>query len=270
MNETPRSADGFTAIAIEVSERIATIELCRPEVMNRFDHELHEQFAGALTSCAHDDNVLAVVLQAAGKVFSAGGSTDLMKDAAGPLPRRMMLVDQGRELFRTVCDFPKPLVIALEGDAYGLGATIALMGDAIVTHPTVKIADTHVVMGLVAGDGGLVSWPQTVGMAVAKRHLLTGDPLRGERAYQLGAVTDLVDTRNEVRAAARAIAARMASLPPMAVQLTKRGFNKLQHARVDDVFDYGFLLEAMSFGTDDLQEAVLAFLEKRPGVWRGQ
>jgi enoyl-CoA hydratase len=253
-----------------ISDGVCTLTLSRPEVMNRFDHELHEEFPRALRALAAHQEVRCVLLASTGKVFSAGGSTDIMTDATGALPRRLELIDQGRDLFRAVADFPKPIVVALEGDAYGLGATVALMGDIIVTHPEVRIADTHVRMGIAAGDGGLVAWPASVGMAVAKRHLLTGDSLSGERAYQLGAVTDLVDTRDDVEPAARALAERVATLPPMAVQLTKRGFNKLTHAAIDNGFDLGFYLEAMSFGTEDIKEAVAAFLEKRPGVWRGQ
>jgi enoyl-CoA hydratase len=264
------SAPDFTALTVEVADGVGTLTMSRPEVLNRFDHALHSEFPVAMGILAADESVRAVLLKSTGKVFSAGGDTDIMKDAASALPRRLVLVDQGRTLFRSVADFPKPLVVALEGDAYGLGATIALMADAVVTHPTVRIADTHVRMGITAGDGGLVAWPMSVGMMAAKRHLLTGDSLSGERAYQLGAISDLVDDRDAVLPAAVALTERLASLPPMAVQLTKRGFNKLQHSRTDDVFDLGFYLEAMSFGTEDLLEAVAAFLEKRPGQWKGR
>lgn len=266
----PSEPAEFASMKVTVDGHIATIELSRPEVLNVFDHTLHHEFPSAFTMLAKDPQVRVAVLRSTGRVFSAGGSTDMMKDATGPLPSRLGVIDDGRTLFRSIADFPKPLVVALEGDAYGLGATVAMMGDAIVSHPTVKIADTHVVMGLVAGDGGLVAWPMTVGMTVAKRHLLTGDPLSGQRAYDLGAVTDLAEDRDGVVPLAYKVAERMASLPPMAVQLTKRGFNKLHHARIEDGFDLGFYLEAMSLGTEDLHEAVAAFLERRKPDFKGQ
>jgi len=262
--------DSFTGIALASKDGVGTLELCRPEVLNRFDEVLHSEFPRALGVFSADESIRVALLKSTGKVFSAGGSTDIMKDAMSSLPRRLELIDHGRALFRAICDFPKPLVVALEGDTYGLGATVALMGDALVTHPNVKIADTHILMGITAGDGGVVAWPASVGLMVAKRHLLTGEALSGERAYQLGAVSDLVAERGAVLGRATEIAAKIASLPPMAVQLTKRAFNKLQSSRIEEAFDLGFYLEAMSFGTEDVREAVNAFLEKRPGVWTGR
>ena len=182
----------------------------------------------------------------------------------------MNQIDEGRRLFRTFADFPKPVVVALHGDVYGVATSIVLTADAIVAARGVKLSDPHVHMGLVAGDGGCVTWPLNLPLVRAKRHLLWGEPLLAEDAHRLGMVTDLVDTPDEVRTAARALAERVASLPPVAVQLTKRALNKYVHSRIDDVFDTAFYLEAISVNTEDMREAVTAFLEKRAGVWRGR
>ena len=125
-------------------------------------------------------------------------------------------------------------------------------------------------MGLVAGDGGTVAWPSAMGMIRAKRHLLTGDPMTAAEAYRMGIVTDLVDQPEQVLDAALALARRMASLPPLAVQLTKRALNKVMMARVDEALDLAMYLEGVTFGSDDLLEAVAAFKEKRKGVWKGR
>ena len=128
----------------------------------------------------------------------------------------------------------------------------------------------HVHMGLVAGDGGVIAWPINMAMTLAKRHLLWGDALSAEDAHRIGLVTDLVATRDEVDALAAKLAARVAGLPPVAVQLTKRALNKVVQSRTDEAFDLGFYLEAVSLGSEDMVEAVTAFLEKRRGVWRGR
>ncbi|HEV7792117.1 MAG TPA: enoyl-CoA hydratase/isomerase family protein, partial [Pseudonocardia sp.] len=218
---------------------VAEIQLSRPELLNRFDEALHHELIAAIEEVTSDEGVLAVVLSSTGKYFSAGGDTEIMLAAAKDTQVRMALLDNGRRLFRALADFPKPLVIALAGDTFGLGATVVLLGDAVVTAPDVKIADTHVRMGLVAGDGGAVAWPVNMPLARAKRHLLTGDPLTGAEAHQFGLVSDLVADRTEVRPAALALAARLADLPPLAVQLTKRALNKYLSSHTDDVLDLG-------------------------------
>jgi len=92
----------------------------------------------------------------------------------------------------------------------------------------------------VAGDGGCLVWPQAAGMLRARRHLLTGDPLDAPTAYQLGIVTDVVDEPDEVLSYARKIAARIAALPPLAVQGTKQALNRVSALRADEVVDLAF------------------------------
>lgn len=263
--------DSFEALRVDrLADGVAQVELCRPELLNRFDQTLHGELPRALHELAVDRDVHAVVLASTGRYFSAGGDTDIMREAATDPQTRYRLVDEGRRLFRALADFPKPLVVALAGDAYGLGATVALLTDAVVTTPEVRIADTHVKMAIAAGDGGGVAWPANMPLLRAKRHLLTGDPLTGAEAHGFGLVSDLVDDVEDVLPAAIALAERMASLPPLAVQLTKRLLNQTMLSRATEVLDLGFYLEAATLASDDLQEAVDAFTEKREARWRGR
>lgn len=261
---------GWQTLEVETEDAVAEIRLTRPDLLNRFDMQLHRELADAITALASRQDVRAVVLSSTGRVFSAGGDIKVMLEAAGDIGHRMQMIDEGRHLFRCVADFPKPLLVALAGNSYGLSTSIILLADAIVASRDVEFSDPHVHMGLVAGDGGTTAWPTAMGMIRAKRHLLTGDPMSAELAFQLGVVTDLVDSREEVLPAAKALAARLAALPPLAVQMTKRGLNKAVMARADEVMDLSFYLEAISFGTQDLQEAVAAFKEKRPGAFQGR
>ena len=259
----------WSALQLTITDRVAEIRLCRPELMNRIDMQLHRELGDVLRVVAGDAQVLALVLSSTGRVFSAGGDTKLMLEAAANMAQRMTLLDEGRQLFRSFADFPKPLVVALAGNAYGLGASLILTADAIVSSPAIEFSDPHVHMGLVAGDGGTVAWPSAMGMVRAKRHLLTGDPMTAAEAYRMGIVTDLVDQPEQVLAAAHALARKMASLPPLAVQLTKRALNKVMMARADEALDLAMYLEGVTFGSEDLLEAVAAFKEKRKGVWKG-
>ena len=257
-------------LSFTVDGYVAEITLTRPEVLNRFDFELHTAFTEVLLELRQRTDVRAVVLASSGKVFSAGGDFELMLACRADVAFRNRAVDEGRLLFRLLADVPVPVVVALQGDAIGLGATVALACDAIVASRTASIADPHVAIGLVAGDGGCVVWPAAAGMLRAKRYLLTGDRLTAEDAWAMGLVTDLVDGPDDVLPAARALAARMAALPPLAVQGTKRALNRLVQQRAGEVLDLSFALEAASMASDDLAEAIAAFKERREPKYQGR
>jgi enoyl-CoA hydratase/carnithine racemase len=259
------------ALTLEIVDGVATVELSRPDDLNRFDNLLHDELEEAIAEIAVDPDARALLLCGSGKVFSGGGDAARMLAAAQEDPHaRMVGVDRGRRLFRLCTDFPKPFVAAVHGDVFGVATSLVLTADALVSTPGVKFVDPHVHMGLVAGDGGAIAWPINMPAALAKRHLLWGEPMKAEDAHRVGLVTDLVDTADQVRPHAEKLAARVAALPPVAVQLTKRTLNKVIQSRIDEAFDLGFYLEAITVGTEDMVEAVNAFLEKRRPTWKGR
>ncbi len=259
----------FRALAIEVADGVAELRLTRPELLNRFDDVLLGELGPALAELAADPNVRAVVWTSTGKHFSAGGDTDTILAGHDDEAHLIAGIEQGKALYRAFASFTKPLVVALHGHAFGVATTLVLTADAIVTTPSAKLVDPHVHIALVAGDGGAVSWPVNMPLVRAKRHLLWGEPLTGQQAYDLGLVSDLVETAEQVRECAFELAARVAALPPVAVQLTKATLNAGLAARMAEVLDIGFANEAISNRTDDVVEAVTAFKEGRPGQWTG-
>ncbi len=172
----------FEALTIDRQGPMTEITLNRPQLLNRFDAALHAELTIALGEVQDDPGSRVVVLASTGRAFSAGGDFALMRSGHGdPLARRRM-VDDGRRLLKTLLDMPQPVLAAVQGPAVGLGATVALACDAVIAARSAWLADTHVAIGLVAGDGGCIVWPQSVGMLMARRHLLTGDRLSAERA----------------------------------------------------------------------------------------
>ena len=262
--------DAFPGLRVEARGAVWQITLSRPEVLNRFDDELHRGFIDVLERLRDARDVRAVVLAAEGKVFSAGGNFDLMRDAHADPAARRETVDDARRLLSALIDVPQPIVVALNGAAMGLGATVVLACDAVVAHPKAVLADTHVNIGLVAGDGGCLVWPAAAGMLRARRHLLTGDPVDARLAYELGLVTDLVETPEEVLPAACALAERIAALPPLAVQGTKRVLNRITQQRAGEMLDLSLAYEEATLASDDLLEGIAAFQEKRPGRYTGR
>ncbi|MCV7102750.1 enoyl-CoA hydratase/isomerase family protein [Mycobacterium palustre] len=249
---------------------VCEISLIRPNLLNRFDNQAQIELAATLEGLANNVDVRAIVLGSTGKAFSAGGDFALMQAAHDDADSRRETVEAGLRILKSFRALPQPVIAAVQGPAIGLGATVALMCDVVVAARTAKLADTHVQVGLVAGDGGCLVWPQAVGMLRARRHLLTGDALDAATAYQLGLVTDIVDEPDDVLPLARQIARRIAALAPLAVQGTKRALNHVTSLRAAEVVELAFELEEKTLTSDDLLEGIAAFKEGRAANFVGR
>jgi enoyl-CoA hydratase len=258
------------SVLVEVRDFIMQITFNRPDTLNAIDQEMHHTLVETLNGLAGRRDVRVVVLASTGKHFSAGGDLNEVFRIQESAEVRQTFQETGRALMNALLDVPVPVVVALHGDAHGLGANIVLACDMVVAAKRARLSDTHVVAGMVAGDGGCVVWPQAMGMMWAKRHLLTGQFIGAEQAYARGLVTDLVETSEEALPAARALAERIASLPPVAVQGTKRSLNRVMQQRAGEVFEYSLALEQISLLSSDIREAVNAFKEKRKPVYKGE
>jgi enoyl-CoA hydratase len=257
-------------LTLEREGAVRFLTLSRPELLNRFDGELHADFIEGLNEVSQDREARAVVLASTGKVFSAGGDFELMRRAHDDPVVRRGIVEDAHRLLTALIGLPQPIVVAVHGAAIGLGATVVLSCDAVVAARQAQIADSHVNVGLVAGDGGCVVWPAAVGMVRARRHLLTGDPLDADTAFQLGLVTDLVDSPEAALPAALEIAQRMAALPPLAVQLTKKALNRGLLQRAGEVLELSLAYEEATLASDDLLEGIAALKERRTGSFTGR
>ena len=260
----------YETLEITQDGPIARLTLTRPDLYNRIDEPAHRELIQAFRSLNYRPGTRAVLWTAQGKHFSAGGD---MKEIYGQhehLQQRLDQFQQAKDIIYALLEIPYPVVVALHGDTYGLGASLILCCDALVACRKAKFGDTHVKIGLVAGDGGAVVWPASIGMMRAKRYLLTGKLLTGEEGYQLGLVSDLVDTPEECRAEAEKIAREIAALAPIGVQGTKRTLNAALRHRAAEVLELGLMHEMMSIGTKDLLEAVGEFKEKRSPVFHGK
>jgi enoyl-CoA hydratase len=258
------------SILYSVENHIATIVLNRPDTLNAVDAEMHHLLLDALLDIRGNSDVRVVLLKAEGRAFSAGGDLNEILRLQGDYNRRASMCDIGVRLMEALIDSPVPIVVALHGDAFGLGASLALACDIIVASKNARLADTHVKVGLVAGDGGCLTWPMSMGFNRAKRYLLTGKMLPAEKAFDFGLVSDLVETPEEVLPAAITIAEEIAALPPIAVSGTKKALNQLAKSRSNEVFPIGMTHELVSAGSEDILEAVTAFKEKRKPTYQGK
>lgn len=259
----------FTKLTLTHGQ-VATLELACPDEGNGFGETLHGEFPVALAELAADTDIRVILLHAQGRMFSAGGSLSYLKALSQDGDLRRRTLREGQELFTRLSTMPVPVVAAVQGHAIGVGATIATSCDVVVAWKDAKFGDPHVPIGLVAGDGGALSWSAAAGATRAKRALLTGDPISAADAYRFGLVTDLVDTPEEAYPAALAIAERIAALPPLAVQGTKRAFNAMTRRRLSENLEIGLLSEMETLASEDFAEAIAAAEARRPGVYSGR
>ncbi len=211
-----------------------------------------------------DPEVHVVVLTGAGRTFSAGGNViGMQQKIDDPTAWDAGMPEAKRIVFRMLeCD--KPIIARVNGHAVGLGATIALLCDIIIIIASegAKIGEPHVGAGLVAGDGGAVIWPQLVGFARAKEYLLTGDLMTATEAERIGLINHVVPA-DQLDEKVYALANRLAAGAMKSIRWTKQAINiplrQIAHASMD----LSLSLETQSNRTQDHQEAVRAFSEKR-------
>ena len=262
----PASYDGIRAERIGPVLKL-TIDNPRSD-LNVVDEQLHHELALLMAELRRERDARAILLTGSKRAFSAGG--DFAWFPALQEPGRLEeLRLAAKALIWDLLDVPMPIVCALNGHAVGLGASIALLCDAVFMAGSATIADPHVRVGLVAGDGGTVAWPLAIGPMLAKRYLLTGDPVTAADAASLGLVTEAVPD-DEVLDRATAFARRLAAGAPLALQGTKQAVNALVRDALSRSFDLATALEIGTFGSADHAEALAARAEKRPPEFRGQ
>ncbi|WP_372500583.1 enoyl-CoA hydratase-related protein (plasmid) [Tistrella mobilis] len=259
----------YQCFTFERRNRVLTATINRPEAMNAVNARLHEEFSRLFTDLAMDPDSDVVVLTGAGRAFCAGGDINWMQehiDVPGEFERTGL---EAKRIVFSQLDLEKPLICRLNGHATGLGATIALMCDIIIASDKAKIGDPHVSVGLVAGDGGAVIWPQLIGFARAKEFLLTGDLLTAPEAARIGLINRAV-APERLDDEVYALADRLAGGATKAIRWTKTATNialkQLAHSMMDACIGY----ESMSNLTEDHREAVAAFREKRKPAFTGR
>jgi 2-(1,2-epoxy-1,2-dihydrophenyl)acetyl-CoA isomerase len=208
------------AIGVETAAGIATVTIRRPDMRNALDEEVLTGLTAALEAADEDGDTHAVVLTGEGSAFSAGGD----------IPTVVEWREADRERFETelgryqavvsqLRSMATPSVAAVNGAAVGAGCDLALACDVRVVAPSAELVEGFVTIGLVSGDGGAWLLPRLIGESMAKRYLLTGDPIDAEAAVEMGlAVAEDEDPVGR----AREFAARLRDLPAAAVGRTKR------------------------------------------------
>lgn len=262
----------YKALQIEKRRSVMVITLHNPP-MNASFPAMHLELSHIFSTINRDPDVKVVVLTGAGdRAFSAGGDVKNML-------RRLTTADhaawlrgmrEAKDLVYSILRLEKPLITRINGHAMGLGATLAVLGDFSYMIETAQIADTHVKVGLTAGDGGSMMWPLLMGFMNAKRYLLTGDALTGKEAADIGLITGSAASMQELDELCFGMADRLANGATLAVNATKASINILLRRLLEGVMEAHLGAETLTYLSKDHLEAAKAFSEKRSPDFKGE
>jgi enoyl-CoA hydratase len=269
-NEDIGDAERYAAFSHLTIDRptdtILRITLDAPAI-NAVGPEAHGELADIWPVLDRDPSVRVALIRGAGRGFSAGGSVELVESILDDEAARLRVLREARDLVFNLIDCATPIVSAIHGPAVGAGLVAALLADVSVAGRTARIIDGHTRLGVAAGDHAAVCWPLLCGMAKAKYHLLTCEPVSGEEAERIGLVSLVVDD-DEVQDRAQAVAEQLAAGAQSALRFTKHTLNHWYRAQLP-AFDASVAYEMLGFTGDDAREGLASHREKRAPDFRG-
>jgi enoyl-CoA hydratase/carnithine racemase len=249
------------SIVVEFDGPIRIVRLNRPEQLNATNRELHKGLAELFPQLDADTGARAVVLTGNGRAFSAGGDFDYLDALTQDVELRRETLDHGRQIVVGMTKCRPPIVAAVNGPAVGLGCSLVALSDVVFMAQSAHLADPHVVLGLVAADGGPITWPLLTSLQLAKEYALTGDRIPAERAAQIGLVNHVCPD-DEVFDRALDCARRIAKLPQRATEDTKRAMNMHLERAVLATLDFALAAEDRSFTSPELRANLDRMMKK--------
>jgi len=260
----------FQNILLKKEEGIATITVNRPEVRNALDTQTREELLAALADVAADEDVRVVIFTGAGdQAFVSGADIRVFKEMTPPKILEFSYSLGGMGLYRKVEQLDKPTIAAINGYALGGGCELALVCDIRVASEKSRFGQPEINIGIMPGAGGTQRLPRLIGMGRAKELCFTGDMIDAREAERIGLVDKVVPSE-QLEAAVMELARRIASKSPVILKYIKRALDRSMRTDLDS----GLAFEAQSlstcFGTEDKNEGVNAFLEKRKPEFKGR
>jgi len=259
---------GYEHLLIERQGKVLRVSLNAPAQLNAIGFAMESELLRLFQDLRQDRATAVVILTGEGRAFSAGGDLNHSLDLIGDTALIKEEFDLARRFVNALLEVEQPIICRLNGDAIGLGATLALFCDLIVAAGTARIGDPHVRVGLVAGDGGAVIWPLLIGYARAKQYLLGGELIGAREAQQMGLINFCVPLA-ELDVIVDQWAQRWANGARNAIQWTKATLNLGLKEQAARMLDAGLAYEMASLQSKDHLEAVHAFQEKRKPQFTG-
>lgn len=262
----------YETLLVEKEENIVLVTLNRPDKLNALNRTMGYELRRLFQELGGDPETRAVIFTGAGRAFCAGGDIqDIMVDLA---PAGIGEKEEALRLFDLVAwelvNLEKPTIAAINGVAVGGGCCLALACDIRIASTQARMGLVFVRRGLSAADMG-ATWllPRIVGAGWAAQLLFTGDIIEAELARSIGLVNELLSPE-ELLPRAKELARKLAAGPPLALKMTKRALNRSLHRGMAEHLDFEAAVQTYCFYTEDHQEGVRSFVEKREPQFKGK
>jgi enoyl-CoA hydratase len=243
-------------VVVSADGPIRIVTLNRPDAHNGINRVMHQALARVWDQLAADDEARAVVMTGQGSNFSAGGDFDYMQENIDDAELRAQTIAEGKAIVTGMVRCPLPVIAAVNGPAVGLGCSLALLSDLVLMADSSFLADPHLRMGLVPGDGGMV-WPALIGLSRAKEYLFLGERIPAPKAVELGLASRVVPA-DELMGEAITLAHRLVKVPAAALRSTKGALNAYLEAQLPNAFERAFVGELESMNSPEHRDAVTA------------
>ena len=257
----------YETLLVERRGRVAVVTINRPDKMNALNIKTRQEGAAVLDELRDDDSVRVVVFTGAGeKAFVAGADIGEFADRTAVTQRDVMT---GRSLFTAVDTFPKPVIAMINGYCLGGGCELALACDLRIASDRARLGQPEINLGIIPGGGGTQRLTHLVGEGKAMEMILTGDMIDAQTAYQLGLV-NLVVPAADLEGKTMEVANRIAEKSPVALRMAKEAVKTASRSTLDEGLRREIDLFAICFSSEDKDEGVKAFLEKRKPEFKGR
>jgi enoyl-CoA hydratase len=265
--ETETTMQSFETLLLERRGRVAVITINRPEKRNALNIKTREEGAALIEELRGDDSVGVVVITGAGdKAFIAGADIAEFAGRTAMMQRDVMV---SRSLFNAIDSFPKPVIAMINGYCLGGGCELALACDIRIASENASFGQPEINLGIIPGGGGTQRLTRLVGEGKAMEIILTGEIIDAKTAHAIGLVNHVVPL-DQLEAKTMEIASRIAEKSPIALSLAKEAVKIASRSNLDEGLRREVDLFALCFSTEDKDEGVAAFLEKRKPVWKGK
>jgi enoyl-CoA hydratase len=259
----------YENILLERDGAVAIITLNRPKQLNALSQAMLGEIGAALDELATDDGVRAIIITGAGdRAFAAGADIEELAQIESVTEGRRLAM-RSHQLWRKMADLPRPIIAAINGFALGGGLELALACDIRLASETAQFGLPEVTLGIIPGWGGTQRLAHLVGPGMAKLLMMTGDRIDVREAQRLG-IVEQVHPQADLLDAAKHLAQKMASLPPLSIDAIKWAVNSGLNMALDDALKLEAALFAELTTTHDSKEGMSAFLEKRKPEWQGR
>jgi 2-(1,2-epoxy-1,2-dihydrophenyl)acetyl-CoA isomerase len=258
----------YTHILLEERNGVGVLTLNHPESRNPLTEETKEELLAALDEVEHADHLRALIITAQGAAFCAGG--DLKKIGQELTPEEITRVmEKSQKLLLKLLTLEKPILAAVNGDAFGMGFNLVLAADFAIASETARFSEVFIKLGLVPDFGALYLLPRLIGLWKTKELVFLGGTLSARDAREMGLIYKVVAPQ-DLQKEAMDLAGRLAQMPTRAIGRAKQLLSRTFDLTLGDVLEEEIKAQISLSRTEDHHEAIRAFLEKRPPTFQGK